>query len=62
MSLTVSHGCWLCLTVSPVPWNFYMSIIVAGCLSLFLPVPWIYWLYFTVCNGCWLSLTVSTIP
>ena len=35
MSLTVSHGCWLSLTVSPVPLSYYMSITVSqGCLLL----------------------------
>ena len=36
MSLTVSHGCWLSLTVSLVPWSSCMSLTVSyGCwLSL----------------------------
>ena len=39
MSLSVFHGCLLSLTVSPVPWSCYMSLIFAGCLSLSYPVP-----------------------
>ena len=62
MSVTVSHGCWPSLTVFQVPYSCYMSLIVAGCLSLSLPVVWSCIMSFTVSYGCWLSLTVSSIP
>ena len=29
MSLNVSHGCWLSLTDSPVPWSSYMSFSIS---------------------------------
>ena len=64
MSLTISYGCRLFLTVSQVPWSCYMS----------LPVSHSYWLSLTVfqipCSccmsltafyDCWLSLTVSPV-
>ena len=28
MSLTFSYGCWLSLTIFPVPWSYYMSLSV----------------------------------
>ena len=52
MSLTVSSCCWLPFTVSPVPWNRYMSPTFSyGC-----------WLSLTVSSvpkSCCMSLTVS---
>ena len=52
MSLTVSHGSWLSLTVSLVPLSCYMSLTVSHACWLSLtvsPMP---------CSGC-MSLTVS---
>ena len=62
MSDTVSHGCWLSLTVSRIPWSSCMSITVSyGCrLSLiFSPVSWSFCMSITVSYGCWLYLNVS---
>ena len=51
MSLIVSYGSWLTLTVFPVSWSNYMSLIVAGCLSWSLLVPWSYCMSHTVSNS-----------
>ena len=62
MSLTVSHGCWLSLIVSLVPWSCYMSITVSHvcCLSLTVSlVPLSCFMSLTVSYCSWFSLTVS---
>ena len=59
MSLTVYHGCWLSFTVSQVERIvkfLSLSLIVSGCLSLSILVPWIFRMSITVTYFCWRSL------
>ena len=52
MSFTVSYGCLLSLTVSPIPWSCYMSLTVShGCL-----------LSLTVSTVSWIAACLSLSP
>ena len=59
MCLTVSYGCWISLTISPITWSYYMSLTVFHGCWLFLTVSLIPWsCYMSHIVAGWLSLSL----